>query len=233
MRSDLVSESAARYALGRLEREGVIKFRLHHERRPLERHRFEEACVTLDALRASVRRVGALGRDPDRYDGAGFGNVSLRLGPAAVQNGAATMLITGSQTGGLARVFLEHLAVVRRSDDVGQEVWSFGLTEPSSEAMTHSAIYDLDRSIRFVVHGHCPALWRRAAELGVPCTAESVRYGTAEMAAEMRRLYRESRLPSVGVLAMRGHEDGVVAFGHRAAEARDRLLHHLARAEAL
>ena len=39
------------------------------------------------------------------------------------------------------------------------------------------------------------------------------------MAQEMARLYRETTLESVRVLAMAGHEDGIITFGHTAEEA--------------
>jgi hypothetical protein len=225
LRADSVRES--------VEREGVIKFRLHHERRALHAHRYEEPSQVLDRHRAALLRVGAVGRDPRRYEGAGFGNVSLRIGPLAAPVGARPMLISGSQTGGQETLGLSHVCVVDRYDDARNEVWSHGPVEPSSEAMTHAALYDLDPTIRFVVHGHCPTLWRRAPELGVPCTEADVPYGTAAMAAEVRRLYRDTRLAVLGILAMRGHEDGVVAFGHRPAEVTSTLLRYLERADAL
>jgi len=210
-----------------VEREGVIKFRLHHERRGLLRHRHEESAGLLDGHRRTLVRVGAIGRDPARYEGAGFGNVSVRTGALAAPRGARAMLITGTQTGGFARVDLEHLCVVDRYDEDRNEVWSHGLVEPSSESMTHAALYDLDPSIRFVVHGHCPQLWQHATALGVPCSRADVPYGTPAMAAEVRRLFRDTNLAVLGVLAMGGHEDGVVAFGHRPARVVATLLRFL------
>jgi hypothetical protein len=50
------------------------------------------------------------------------------------------------------------------------------------------------------------------------------------MALEVQRLYRESALPSLGILVMGGHEDGVVTFGASAEEAGGILVRQLARA---
>ena len=50
------------------------------------------------------------------------------------------------------------------------------------------------------------------------------------MALEVQRLYRESTLSSIGILAMGGHLDGVLAFGRTGAQAGETLVRHLARA---
>ena len=50
------------------------------------------------------------------------------------------------------------------------------------------------------------------------------------MAREVQRLYRETTFSSLGVLAMGGHEDGVIAIGRTAGEAGECLVRHLARA---
>jgi len=101
---------------------------------------------------------------------------------------------------------------------------------PSSESMTHGAVYDLGPHIRFVFHGHSPVLWRRAEALRLPVTGSRISYGTPEMAREVERLYRTSTLPELQILAMGGHEDGIVVFGRTAEEAGQVLLRHLARA---
>ena len=47
----------------------------------------------------------------------------------------------------------------------------------------------------------------------VPTTGAEVAYGTPEMAMEVRRLYQEGELPRRRLMAMAGHEEGLVAFG--------------------
>ena len=102
-----------------------------------------------------------------------------------------------------------------------------GPCPPSSESLTHGAIYDADLAIGAVVHGHDARLWQWLLGHGAPHTPEEVTYGTVAMARAAFRVVREAgrrpwRLP--GVLAMAGHEDGVVAWGRDAREATDRLL---------
>ena len=53
--------------------------------------------------------------------------------------------------------------------------------------------------------------------------------GTPAMAEEIRRLWRESAAPDLRILAMGGHEDGVISFGHSTEEAGLVLLRFLAR----
>lgn len=210
--------------------EGVIKFTAVHERQPLSPERHGALSCELVAWREIMMKTQLVGRDPRLYGGAGYGNVSGRIGPPGSAMGARAMLITGTQTGGMPQVSLADFCVVERYDYRRNMVWSRGLIEPSSETMTHGAIYDLSPHIRFVFHGHGAVIWRQAQALRVPTSDESVPYGTREMAAEVQRLYRTTSLPETRIMAMGGHEDGIIVFGHTAAEAGRVLITYLARA---
>jgi len=61
--------------------EGVIQFAVDHETRMLEERVFGEMALVLAAWRELLARLGLIGRDPSRYQGAGYGNVSARVGP--------------------------------------------------------------------------------------------------------------------------------------------------------
>ena len=69
-----------------------------------------------------------------------------------------------------------------------------------------------------------------AEALSLPTTDRAVEYGTPEMAREMRRLYQSTALADKRVLAMGGHEDGVVSFGATLEETGAALVSTLARA---
>jgi ribulose-5-phosphate 4-epimerase/fuculose-1-phosphate aldolase len=140
------------------------------------------------------------------------------------------MLITGTQTGGLERLGLCDLCLVERYDYANNRVVSRGERKPSSETMTHGAIYDLSPAIRFVFHAHSPVIWQRAAALRIPTTDPRVPYGTPAMAMEAQRLYFGTTLEAKRILAMGGHEDGIIVFGQSAAQAGEVLVTHLARA---
>src|SRR5690606_30824448 len=148
----------------------------------------------------------------------------------AGSRGRRAMLVTGTQTGGMRDISLAHLCLVERYDYQRNWVKSTGLIEPSSETMTHGAIYDLSPAIRFVLHAHSPVIWRRAKALRIPTTDPRVAYGTPEMAREVQRLWGGSTLPATRILAMGGHEDGIIVFGGTAEEAGQVLVGYLARA---
>ena len=96
--------------------------------------------------------------------------------------------------------------------------------------MTHAAAYDASPLVQCVLHAHSPVVWRSRRALGLPETDPTVPYGTPEMAREVARLYRESVLPERRILAMGGHEDGIIAIGRSPEEAGGTLLLWLARA---
>lgn len=210
--------------------EGVIKFRAEHRRTALEPSRYGALACSLIAWREILGRTGLVGQDPARYGGFGFGNVSARVGPPAAPKGRRSFLITGTQTAGLACIGVGDLCVVERYDARANRATSHGLVLPSSESLTHGAVYDLGPQIRFVFHGHGPVLWRRARELRIPVSDPRVAYGTPEMAAEVQRLFRSGTLGETQIFAMGGHEDGIVVYGRSAEEAGQILLRYLARA---
>jgi len=212
--------------------EGVIKFSSTHRDGPLPAHRFGESVARLTAWREILARLELVGQDAGRYEGAGYGNVSARIGPFPGSRGQRAFLITGTQTGGAVCVGAEQYCVVDRYDIGRNRVESWGPVKPSSESMTHGAIYDLGPHIRCVLHVHSPVLWAAAADLKLPTTAADVPYGTQAMAREVERLYRETTLLDRRIFAMAGHEDGIVVFGRTAEEAGQALLSQLAAAYA-
>lgn len=210
--------------------EGVVKFEAVHREAPLCPRTYGPLACRLIAWREILAKLGLVGQLPAVYDGAGYGNVSARVGAPSAARGSRSFMITGTQTGGLPCASLDDLCLVHTYDWRRNRVTSEGTTRPSSESMTHGALYDQGPHIRFVLHGHSPSLWQAAASLGLPVTDAAVHYGTPQMAEEVTRLYRTSRLPELGVFAMGGHEDGVVAFGRTLDEAGQAMLRWLARA---
>lgn len=210
--------------------EGVIKFSCEHEERELSEGAHGRLARELGAWRKILAQSQLIGQDTKRYGGAGFGNVSARLTPPSLPRGKRRFLISGTQTGGLESLGLHGLCAVKDYDLRGNRVRSAGPVLPSSESMTHAAIYDLSPAIRFVFHVHSPQIWKQARRLRLPLTDEAVAYGTQEMAREVQRLYRTTSLSEGRVLAMGGHEDGVIAFGHRARDAGLAIMGELAAA---
>jgi ribulose-5-phosphate 4-epimerase/fuculose-1-phosphate aldolase len=207
--------------------EGVIKFDLKFTpAAPLPGERLLE----INAWRRILHLLGLTGRDPKRYDGLGYGNVSQRIAPFAAPALRRPFVVSGTQTGGLGELGPEHYALVTQCDPQANRVVAEGPVRPSSEALTHGALYALDASLRFVMHVHSPEIWRHVVALGIPLTDPAVPYGTPEMAAEVRRLLGDAAVRRGRIFAMGGHEDGLVAFGRTAAEAGTVLVDLLARA---
>lgn len=200
--------------------EGVIKYQLDFRDGPppADGHTLQQ----LDAWRSILHRLGMVGQTPGRYDGYGFGNVSARIG--------AGFVISGTQTGKPERLGAAGYADVTACDPQTNAVAARGAVKPSSESLTHGAVYALDAHIACVLHVHSPDIWLARERLGLPRTAADVPYGTPAMAAAVANLYQTTGLRCGRVFAMDGHEDGVVAFGEDPAHAGQALLTVLAEA---
>ena len=201
--------------------EGVIQYRLEHHNGELP----ADADYTgLFDWFARCRQADLLGRDPQRYGGYAYGNISVRVGTAD------GFLISGTQTGGRQRLDRDDLAWVRHFDSAANALTAQGPARPSSEAMTHGEVYAALPAVGAVIHAHSPTIWHLAADIGLAVTATEAAYGTPAMAGEVRRLLRET--PQAGIIAMGGHEDGIIAYANTMQEAGQRLLETLARAQA-
>lgn len=201
------------------DQEGVIKYQLEHSQKSItEFFSFNE----ISAWRAIIFRLGLIGKDPRRYDNLGFGNISQRLNSQSSQ-----FIISGTQTGHIEYLNSTHYALVIKSCPQKNRLQSCGLSQPSSEALTHSVLYGLDKNIQAVIHVHSPGIWRQTSSLKLPHTTEDISYGTVEMALAVEQLYQSGELQQTSLFTMLGHEDGVVSFGKSLQEAAWELIRHL------
>lgn len=209
------------------QREGVIKYALEFQSGPAVA---AAELTELNAWRQILYRLGLVGADPARYAGLGFGNVSRRVGPFGTPAGRRRFLISGTQTGAMASLHAEHYVLVSECDPRNNRVVACGPVRPSSEALTHGALYATDPQLRAVLHVHSPEIWQAAMALGLPVTDHRVGYGTPAMAEEMQRLYRQPEVRDGGIIVMGGHAEGVVSFGAGLSVAGSVLVKTLARA---
>ena len=198
--------------------EGVIQYRLEFRPGPAPP---APAVAELDGWRSVLHRLGLVGQQPDRYEGLGYGNVSVRQ-----RHG---FIISGTQTGAAERLGAAGYTRVTACDPTYNHIEACGPLKPSSEALTHGAIYALDPRIAAVLHVHSPELWQNNP-LALPATPAGVGYGTPAMAAAVAALHVETDLPRRRLLVMGGHEDGIVAFGPSVADAGKTLVAALAAA---
>ncbi len=200
------------------ELEGVIKYDLLYRKTdPIGNHDFS----SLSRWYRRFKQADILGQHPERYDGLGFGNISERLDEVR-------FLISGTQTGYLASLAPADYSLVTGANASRNRIEAEGPVKPSSEALTHAAVYAFDASVQFVFHVHSPHIWSQRAVLCLPETSAEIAYGTAEMANEMNRLYRQGAFDNKKVLAMAGHEDGIIGFGCTGDEAGEEIMSLLA-----
>ena len=163
----------------------------------------------LNEYRRKLLQLRLIGVDSN---GTGFGNLSIMDG--ATDN----FYITGSATAAMSELALADCAKVVAYDFNRNWVQYEGSAIPSSESLTHAAVYGSDATARAVIHCHDLKLW--AALLNhAPTSSKAAQYGTPELAYEIMRLFKNGDLESRKILVMAGHEAGIVTFGKDLEEA--------------
>lgn len=173
-----------------------------------------DALVELNGCRRKLLERHLIGVDSD---GVGFGNLSIRDGVSG------DFYITGSATGGLPELTSTDCVRVVAYDFATNSLRYEGGAIPSSESLTHAAIYESDSLTSAVIHCHDSNLWATLLD-SAPITSESVAYGTSAMAYEIIRLFNASDVRSRKIFVMAGHEAGIVTFGKNLEDAFDVLM---------
>ncbi|MDJ0656294.1 MAG: class II aldolase/adducin family protein [Xanthomonadales bacterium] len=193
------------------QQEGVVKYDLDFTAAPAPP---QDTLTTLIRWRRTLFDHGLIGQQPDRYDGLGYGNVSQRHPHG--------FLISGTQTSGIRELAADGFSLVTDWDLGHNRLTATGPSPPSSEALSHAAVYDAGQHINFVLHVHSTELWHAARRSSVACTPEFVDYGTPAMARAVARIVAQAADPDL--LVMGGHQDGLIAFGSQLPETARLLL---------
>jgi L-ribulose-5-phosphate 4-epimerase len=162
-----------------------------------------DQLAELNECRRKLRELHMIGVDSN---GIGFGNLSVRDGATG------NFYVSGSATGGLPSLALADCVRVVACDLEKNSVRYEGSAIPSSESLTHAAIYEADARAGAVIHCHDSVLWKSLLNRA-PTTSKAVAYGTPEMAYEIIHLFKTSDLQKRKILVMAGHEGGLIAFG--------------------
>lgn len=173
-----------------------------------------DALAGLNAYRRKLLEQRLMGVDST---GVGFGNVSVR------DSVSKNFYITDSATGGLPELTSTDCVRVVAYDFARNWLRYEGAAIPSSESLTHAAVYESDPSTSAIIHCHDLGLWATLLDR-VPATSKAVAYGTPEMAYEIMRLFKVSNVRSEKILVMAGHEGGIVTFGEDLEDAFDVLM---------
>lgn len=211
------------------EQEGVIKFCLEHDTQSklwTENLAHNDTFVELKVWRDLCCKLKLLGQDPELYQGYGYGNISAR-------ESKDRFMISASQTSGHEVSDASHFARVLSADVDENRIQSQGLLPPSSESMTHAALYQIAPEVNWVVHSHCADIWCNSDVLGLAYTEQAIPYGTPAMARAVQQLYLTQPEKNQGIFVMKGHEDGVVTYGHTAEQAVSIMLKNYAKARCL
>ncbi len=148
----------------------------------------------------------------DKQHEVGYGNISV------LPDRLPHFVISGTQTGHIARLSAGDYTEVTAYSIADNHLICKGPVKASSESLTHAAIYEANPEIRAVIHIHHDVQWEKW--LGkVPTTSGNVPYGTPEMAKEIKRLFEEGQLDQTTLIAMAGHQGGIISFGSDLEEA--------------
>jgi ribulose-5-phosphate 4-epimerase/fuculose-1-phosphate aldolase len=212
--------------------EGTIRFS-YTLRAPAPGERMPRSlCGAAESWCAILRALGLLGRDAARYEGYAFGNVSVRDSARIAGKPAPTgarFFVTASQTTDRPCAAPEAWTRIDACDLARFSVHATGDAPPSSETLTHAAIYAADAAIGWIFHVHAPAIWRACTTLALATIGADVPYGSPALATAVERLAWSQRARPL-LFATLGHEDGVFACGADADGTASALVALLARA---
>jgi len=192
--------------------EGYIKFNSQlHQTPPPSEWVVEEVNTWRDRMYA----LGYIGA----YEGdIGYGNISVKSD--LLEN---EFIVTGSGTGNIPILFADHFTRVSSYSIDDNSVVCEGRIDASSESMTHAAVYACAPDARAVIHIHSRPHWEELCGK-IPTTSKNAAYGTPEMAREIKRLFDETNFREIRVMAMAGHDEGILSYGTSLKDAGRRLL---------
>ena len=168
-----------------------------------------DQLAELNQCRRKLRELDLIGVDSK---GISFGNLSVRDGATS------NFYVTGSATSGLTELTLDDCVRVVAFDFERNWLRYEGSTTPSSESLTHAAIYESDQRTSAVIHCHNSALWKSLLDRA-PTSSKAVAYGTPEMAYEIMCLFKAGDVRTRSILVMAGHKGGIITFGKDLEEA--------------
>lgn len=142
----------------------------------------------------------------------GFGNISERSKKG--------FIVSGTNTGNFKNLKACQYSEIVRCDYEKNTVWYEGQKDPgpSSESMTHYAVYTSSKDVNAVIHVHNKKMWQNMKSI-VPSTGAFALFGTPELAKEVKRMFKESPVKEKKVFTLRGHTDGIISFGKDLKEA--------------
>ena len=180
--------------------EGVVKYSLKYKQ---TNEIALNECKKIEIVRVRLFSLGLIGA---YSDGIGFGNISLRY------KKKDSFVITATQTGELAKLSPSYYSFVKKVDFKKFRTYAIGPRRPSSEAITHACIYNLDPDIKAVIHVHNEKIWDYMLKNNYLSTNDTP-YGTPEMVEDVKNIYKSIDPFLNNAFVMKGHFEGIVTFG--------------------
>lgn len=189
--------------------EGYIKFDFKFNK---TKSTEKSKIVDLNNYRQKLYNLKLIGAYPNKV---GYGNISMRDNK--------NIIISGSKTGNYKKLNESHYSIVSKYDFHKNKIFCSGAIKPSSETLTHAAIYECDKKIGAVIHVHNLEMWKKYLNK-LPTTLKSIKYGTPEMAFEIQRLYHQTDFKEKQIAVLEGHKEGIISFGKNLSEAYNIIL---------
>lgn len=186
--------------------EGVIRFSLNWEEKELEQI---DVSLSFQQWRKWLYSMNWIGLTEDNI---GYGNLSIRK-----EQG---FLITGSGTGAFDTLTKNQYAFVPSWNIEKNTVDCVGKIKASSESLSHAAVYEALPQMGAVIHIHDSEYWKLMVErVPLQTTTKNAEYGTVELAKEIKSRCLQNLESTGSVLALGGHEDGILAYAKTMNEA--------------
>ena len=205
--------------------EGIIKFTVQDRRSgpPIALEDYQD----IEAIRSRLWQQKLIGHDSQAD--VGYGNISRR-------RSLGGFVISGTQTG--------HKEALDGGDYVVVDDWDFsrngvsctGPCLPSSEALSHAALYQRP-DVGGVIHVHSRVLWDDLIQARAISTEEDIAYGSEALYRRLAELADtdnstvKAGSTSAGsvpglplVIVTKGHQDGVFIAGADLAEAYEAVI---------
>ena len=182
-----------------MKNEGYLKYTAEHRIAPAIKAPF---WAELNEARTQLHKKGLVGVTSS---GIGFGNLSIRYRENE-------FLISGTATGAIPVLGLDHYCIVSSFDLKENHVVSMGPIQASSESMTHGAVYQSCPEANCVIHIHSRAVFDGMIRDNYVSTPEKAEYGSPEIALAIGECVKNSG-KNEGHIVLSGHDEGVIAYG--------------------
>ncbi len=193
---------------------GIIKFRFNLKMSsPIN----EEHFLPIEKWRIIFHKMNLIGEY--KTTNVGFGNLSKRL-----LVGEEPFVITGTQTGHYPNLNGMQYCKVTKCNMTKLIIEAVGPIAPSSESLTHHAVYSKNPKINFVFHIHHIQLWNYMLKNKFPNTPEDIDHRSQAMIEAAKKCTQENE---VGIFAISSSEGSVIAYGKNAEDAGKLILETL------